>query len=106
RGANPRRSGPAIDMPERVGPGASLVPSRAASLDLGPARQRDNVLERLEIDGVVLARGSRGHEVGECALDRACDAKDQRGWVSDHGEAEAVEPVWREHRRTLPPPGH
>src|SRR5262249_36752010 len=72
---------------------------RGAVLDLGPMRQRRDVLEALEVDAFVLARGPAGLEVGERVLDRARDAEDERGRIGHHGEAQAVELARRQHRR-------
>src|SRR5262245_24975845 len=78
---------------------SSFLRRRGSSFHIGPTRQGDDVLERLEVDAFVFARGPTGLEIGERGLEGACDAKDQGGRVGDHGEAEAVELVRRQDWR-------
>src|SRR5215467_8361421 len=94
-GVHPRESGGGN---ERWKP-SSFFRIRGAVLHIGPMRQRRDVLEALEVDAFVLARGTAGLEIGERVLDRARDAEDQRGRIRHHGEAQAVELARRQHRR-------
>src|SRR5262245_22301972 len=77
----------------------SFARRRGSLFDIGPTRQGDDVLEGLEVDGFVVARGPAGLEIGERGFEGARDAKDQGGRVSDHREAEAVELVRRQDWR-------
>src|SRR5262245_39014196 len=65
-----RRAAPPRPPARVSSPPSSFFRIRGAVLHLGPMGERGDVLEGLEVDAFVLARGPAGLEVGERVLDR------------------------------------